>query len=174
MFLFPFGRKQERGWKEIILNFSYWSELVSENFLKYSGRFFFVIHLSVNLLVTASCKKKLLYQNIDKIDKNMLWQFKQKKRFYIYFRFRAEKMAQRAVRALAFRQCGPGSNPCNNAIRGWSLMLVLSFAPRGLSAGDSGFPISLTVSLPESLIEFCKVTLTFESVDEILWCDHSN
>ena len=21
---------------------------------------------------------------------------------------------------------------------------------------------------------FCKVTLTFESVDEILWCDHSN
>ena len=23
-------------------------------------------------------------------------------------------------------------------------------------------------------MEFCKVTLTFESVDEILWCDHSN
>ena len=95
MFLFPLGRKEERGWKEIILNFSYWSELVSENFLKYSGRFFFVIHLRVNLLVTASCKKKLLYQNINKIDKNMLWHFKQKKRFYIYFRFRAEKMAQR-------------------------------------------------------------------------------
>ena len=38
----------------------------------------------------------------------------------------------------------------------------------GVISGDSGFPISLTVSLPESLIEFCKVTLTFESVDEIL------
>ena len=23
-------------------------------------------------------------------------------------------------------------------------------------------------------MEFCKVTLTFESADEILWCDHSN
>ena len=32
----------------------------------------------------------------------------------------------------------------------------------------------LTLSLPECLIEFCKVTLTFESVDGILWCDHSN
>jgi len=32
----------------------------------------------------------------------------------------------------------------------------------------------LTLSLPECLIEFCEVTLTFESVDEILLCDHSN
>ena len=32
----------------------------------------------------------------------------------------------------------------------------------------------LTLSLPECLMEFCKVTLTFGSVDEILWCDHSN
>ena len=35
--------------------------------------------------------------------------------------------------------------------------------------------ITLTLSLPEYLMEFCKVTLTFESADEILWwCDHSN
>ena len=33
---------------------------------------------------------------------------------------------------------------------------------------------SLTLSLPESLMEFCKVTLTFESVDKILCCYHSN
>ena len=32
----------------------------------------------------------------------------------------------------------------------------------------------LTLSLPECLIEFCEMTLTFESADEILWCDHSN
>ena len=32
----------------------------------------------------------------------------------------------------------------------------------------------LTVSLPESVTETCSVVLTFESVDEILWCDHSN
>ena len=30
----------------------------------------------------------------------------------------------------------------------------------------------LTLSLPECLMEFCKVT--FEYADEILWCDHSN
>ena len=34
--------------------------------------------------------------------------------------------------------------------------------------------LRLTLSLPECLMEFCKVTLTFDSVDKILWCDHSN
>ena len=34
--------------------------------------------------------------------------------------------------------------------------------------------VTLTLSLPECLMEFCKVALTFESVDEILRCDHSN
>ena len=29
-------------------------------------------------------------------------------------------------------------------------------------------------SPPDCFMEFCKLTLTFESVDEILWCDHSN
>ena len=33
---------------------------------------------------------------------------------------------------------------------------------------------SLTLSLPECFIEFCEVTLTFEYVDKILWCDHTN
>ena len=32
----------------------------------------------------------------------------------------------------------------------------------------------LTLSLPESVTETLKVILTFASVDEILWCDHSN
>ena len=32
----------------------------------------------------------------------------------------------------------------------------------------------MTLSLPESVMETCSVVLTFESVDEILWCDHSN
>ena len=35
-------------------------------------------------------------------------------------------------------------------------------------------PSLLTLSLPEYLMEFCKVSLTFEPVDQILWCDHSN
>ena len=34
--------------------------------------------------------------------------------------------------------------------------------------------VSGTLSLPESVIETFKVILTFESVDEILSCDHSN
>ena len=33
---------------------------------------------------------------------------------------------------------------------------------------------SLTRSLPESIMETCSVVLTFEAVNEILWCDHSN
>ena len=33
---------------------------------------------------------------------------------------------------------------------------------------------SLTLSLPECLMKLCKVTLTFESVDKILCCYHSN
>ena len=32
----------------------------------------------------------------------------------------------------------------------------------------------LTPLLLECLMEFCKASLTFESADEILWCDHSN
>ena len=34
--------------------------------------------------------------------------------------------------------------------------------------------LTLTLSLPESVMETLKVVLTFASVDEILWCDHSN
>ena len=34
--------------------------------------------------------------------------------------------------------------------------------------------ILLTISLPDSIMETCSVVLTFESVDEILWYDHSN
>ena len=34
--------------------------------------------------------------------------------------------------------------------------------------------VALTLPLPESLIETFKVLLVFESVDEILKCDHSN
>ena len=28
--------------------------------------------------------------------------------------------------------------------------------------------------MPELIIKTCRVVLTFESVDEMLWCDHSN
>jgi len=34
--------------------------------------------------------------------------------------------------------------------------------------------MTLTLSLPESVKETFKVVLSFTSVDEILWCDHSN
>ena len=32
----------------------------------------------------------------------------------------------------------------------------------------------ITPSLPESIMQTCSVVLTFESVNEIPWCDHSN
>ena len=48
------------------------------------------------------------------------------------------------VRALASHQSGPGSNPGVNAICGLSLLLVLSFAPRGFSPATPVFPSSKT------------------------------
>ena len=44
------------------------------------------------------------------------------------------------VIALAYHQCGPGSSPGIDAICGLSLLLVLSFAPRGFSLGAPVFP----------------------------------
>ena len=53
------------------------------------------------------------------------------------------------VRALAFHQCGPGSNPGVHTICGLSLLLVLSLAPRGFFSGYSGFPRSLKTNTPQ-------------------------
>ena len=44
------------------------------------------------------------------------------------------------LRALASHQCCPGLNPGIIAICGLSLLLVLSFAPRGFSPGTPVFP----------------------------------
>ena len=44
------------------------------------------------------------------------------------------------VIALASHQCGPGSSSGIDAICGLSLLLVLSFAPRGFSLGAPVFP----------------------------------
>ena len=52
------------------------------------------------------------------------------------------------VRALASHQCCPGSNPSVDAIYGLSLLLVLSFAPRGFSPGTPVFPSSQTLTFP--------------------------
>ena len=35
-------------------------------------------------------------------------------------------------------------------------------------------PGLLSLALPESIMETCSVVLTFQSVAEILWCDHLN
>ena len=54
------------------------------------------------------------------------------------------------VRALASHQCGLGSNPAVNAICGLSLLLVLSFAPRGFSLGTPVFPSPRKPTFPNS------------------------
>ena len=54
------------------------------------------------------------------------------------------------VRALASHQCGPGSNPGVEAICGLSLLLVLSFAPRGFSPGTPVFLSPQKPTLPNS------------------------
>ena len=54
------------------------------------------------------------------------------------------------VRVLASHQCGLVSNPSINAICGFSLLLVLSFAPRGFSSGTKVFPSPQKTTLPNS------------------------
>ena len=54
------------------------------------------------------------------------------------------------VRALASHQCGPGSNPGVDALCGLSLLLVLSFAPRGFSPGTPVFPSPQKPTFPNS------------------------
>ena len=44
------------------------------------------------------------------------------------------------VRLLTSQQCDQGSNPGLNTTCGLSLLLVLSFAPRGFSLGSPVFP----------------------------------
>ena len=57
------------------------------------------------------------------------------------FRFRAWGARDGAVvRALASHQCGPGLNPGVDVTCGLSLLLVLSFAPRGFSPHTPVFP----------------------------------
>ena len=54
------------------------------------------------------------------------------------------------VRALASHQCGPGSNPSVDTICGLSLLLVLSFTPRGFSPGTPVFPSPQKSTFPNS------------------------
>ena len=54
------------------------------------------------------------------------------------------------VRALASHQWGLGSYPGVNAICGLSLLLVLSFAPRGFSPGTPVFPSAQKPTFPNS------------------------
>ena len=54
------------------------------------------------------------------------------------------------VRALASHQCGPGLNPGVDTICGLSLLLVLSFAPRGFSPGTPVFPSPQKPTFPNS------------------------
>ena len=54
------------------------------------------------------------------------------------------------VRALASHQCDPGSNPGVDATCGLSLLLVLSFAPRGFSPGATVLPSPQKPTFPNS------------------------
>ena len=54
------------------------------------------------------------------------------------------------MRAIASHQCGPGSNSGVDATCGLSLLLVLSFAPRGFSLGTLVVPSPQKPTLPNS------------------------
>ena len=60
---------------------------------------------------------------------------------------------------------------CDSSLRHRSWSQLFSIIKNSTRLEDLN---ELTLSLPDCLMEFCEVTLTFESVDEILWCHHSN
>ena len=71
------------------------------------------------------------------------------------------------VRALAFYQCGLGSNPGVDAICGFSLLLVLFFTPRSFSPGTPVFPSPQKPIFPNS-------NSTRNKVDEKQLCECAN
>ena len=167
MFLFPFGRKEERGWKKIILNFSYWSELVSENFLKYSGCFFFVIHLRVNLLVTASRKKKLLYQNINKLKLTRICCGSSNRKIDFIFTSDLGQKRWRSGESTRLPPMWPWFKSLQQRHMWVEFDVGSLLCSEGVISGDSGFSISLTVSLPESLslwTKSCDVTIQIKAL----------
>ena len=70
----------------------------------------------------------------------------------IYYIFEDEAAA--VVRASASHKCGLISNPSVDSMFGLSLLLVLSFAPRGFSPGTPVFPSSQKTNV--SKFQFCQ------------------
>ena len=68
------------------------------------------------------------------------------------------------LRALASHHFGLGSNPSVDTVCGLSLLLVLSFAPRGFSPGTTVFPSPQKLTFPNS-------SSTRNQVDEELLCE---
>ena len=71
------------------------------------------------------------------------------------------------VRTLASHPCGPGSNLGVDAICGFSLLLVLFFAPRGFFPGTPVFPSPQKLTFPNS-------NSTRNKVDEEPLCGNAN
>ena len=74
-------------------------------------------------------------------------------------------------------------SPCNDLIFFYLLFQLIQNRPcisefkkknQAQNFSGGGWVLPLTLSLQECLMEFCKVTLIFDSADKILWCGYSN
>ena len=84
------------------------------------------------------------------INASVLKVIKEKKEaFVMTFTFLRSKGGA-VVRAFTSHQCGLGSTPGIDAICGLRLLLVLSLAPRGFSAGTPVFPSPQKPTSPKS------------------------
>ena len=81
---------------------------------------------------------------------------------------------RRMGRALASHQCGPGSNPGDDAICELSLLLVLSFAPRGLSPGTPPVFLSLKNQIPIRSGTHGHVSKSSEQLPSAPWVKKTN
>ena len=95
----------------------------------------------------------------------MKWTKNQHRSSVIYFYSVSVLLMYRCIKHILFLWPVPSKNEVLGG--DWSLWLSNLWT-------KSYDVFLLTLSLPECLIDFCEVTLTFEFVDVFLWCDHSN
>ena len=126
-----------------------------------------MIHLRLNLLVTASCKKKNYSIKI-LINLTRICCDSTNRKIDFTFTSDLGQKRWRSGDSTRLPPMWPGLKSLQQRHMWVEFDVGSILCSEVFICGNCGFSISLTLSLPESLIEFCKVTLTFESVDEIL------
>ena len=126
-----------------------------------------MIHLRVNLLVTASRKKKLLYQNINKLKLTRICCGSSNRKIDFIFTSDLGQKRWRSGESTRLPPMWPWFKSLQQRHMWVEFDVGSLLCSEGVISGDSGFSISLTVSLPESLslwTKSCDVTIQIKAL----------